>query len=404
MPPKKPSQLSKSSSQPEASLREAETNVPGVDFGEDPTELYDHAPAGYLTTFPDGEIVRVNETFAGWSGYSKAELRGRKVQDLFTFAGRVYFETHLAPLLRMQGEASEIAVDIRCRGGHDLPVLMNWAARAPVTGAPQAYRVTVFNASERRRYERELLLARRRAEDASRMKSDLLAMLGHDIRTPLGTITNVVRLLATTKPSPQQGELLEILKRSSESLLELINDILAYSTLEAGKLRVEERPFAVRDVLRNLVTTHTPRAAEKNLRLDYKIDERVPVLVYGDAVKISQVLMNLVGNAIKFTSGGGVELSARLIEQSDTHATIEFTVADTGIGIEHDQLRNIFEEFTQANEEIGLKYGGTGLGLAISRKLLALFESTMRVTTEPGVGSSFSFELKLKVAEPGTAA
>ena len=134
----------------------------------------------------DGTIVRVNETFARWTGYAKAELVGvRRLQELLTVPGRIYFETHIAPLLRMQGEVSEIALDVRCRDGTVLPVLVNAVLRGASSDAPDGYRLTIFNATERRRYERELLHARRRAEDAARVKSDLLAMLGHDIRTPL---------------------------------------------------------------------------------------------------------------------------------------------------------------------------------------------------------------------------
>jgi PAS domain S-box-containing protein len=361
-------------------------------------ELYEHSPSGYLTTLPDGTIVKLNETLAGWLGLSKAELIGTRLQDRLTLPGRVYFETHVAPLLRMQGEASEIALDLRCRDERVLPALVNCVARVSVSGVAQGYRITVFNATERRRYERELLLARRRAEDASRMKSDLLGMLGHDIRTPLSSIMNVARLLERTGSSEQQRGLIEILNRSSEGLLDLINDILDYSRLEAGKLPIEERPFAVRAMVQNLLAGFCAKAAERNLELAHRVDDALPWLLYGDSVKISQVLMNLVGNALKFTNFGGVKVEVRLLEADASHATVEFVVSDSGIGIEHEQLRNIFEEFTQANAEIGLKYGGTGLGLAISRKLLALFGSEMRVESKPGAGSSFSFQMKLRIA------
>jgi PAS domain S-box-containing protein len=361
-------------------------------------ELYEHSPSGYLTTLPDGTIVKLNETLAGWLGLSKAELIGTRLQDRLTLPGRVYFETHVAPLLRMQGEVSEIALDLRCRDEPVLPALVNCVARTSASGVAQGYRITVFNATERRLYERELLLARRRAEDASRMKSDLLGMLGHDIRTPLSSIMNVARLLERTGSSEQQRGLIEILNRSAEGLLDLINDILDYSRLEAGKLPIEERPFAVRAMVQNLVAGFSAKAAEKNLELASSVDDALPWLLYGDSVKISQILTNLMGNALKFTNYGGVEVAVRLLKADASHATVEFVVSDSGIGIEHEQLRNIFEEFTQASADIGLKYGGTGLGLAISRKLLALFGSEMRVESKPGAGSSFSFQMKLRIA------
>lgn len=366
--------------------------------GETAADLYENAPAGYLTTLPDGEIVKANETFARWTGHAKDTLiRQRRFQDLLTVPGRIYFETHVSPLLRMQGEVSEIALDIRCVEGAVLPVLINAVTRGGTPGAPGGYRITVFNATERRRYERELLAARRRAEEAAHAKSDLLAMLGHDIRTPLGAITNVARLLEATEPTPQQRPLVGILRRSSDSLVVLINDILEYSRLEAGKLRAEERPFSLRSMLEDLKATIGVRAAEKGLDFSVELDETVPDLLFGDAVKILQVLTNLAGNALKFTNEGGVAVSVRALALEGGRVKLELVVRDTGIGIANDQLRNIFEEFTQANAEIGLKYGGTGLGLAISRKLLALFGSAIRVESTPGRGSSFAFELDLRV-------
>jgi PAS domain S-box-containing protein len=362
--------------------------------GESAAELYEHAPAGYATTVADGTIVRMNETFARWTGYVKDELIGvRRVQDLLTTPGRVYFETHLAPLLSMQGAVNEIALDVRRADGEVLPVLMNAVLRGASADAPGGYRMMFFNATERRRYERELLAARRRAEDAARVKSDLLAMLGHDIRTPLSAIMNVVRLLEATQPAAQQRALIDILARSSRNLLELINAILEYSQLEAGRLPLEEKPFSLRGMLDQLAANFTTRAAEKGVGFEVLVAPDAPDALVGDSTKIAQVLMNLAGNALKFTGHGSVGLSVECRQRDGKHAKLEFAVSDTGIGIEHDRLPHIFEEFTQADAEIGLKYGGTGLGLAISRKLLALFGAEMSVASTPGVGSTFSFTL-----------
>lgn len=369
-------------------------------LGESLSELYENAPAGYLTTLPDGAIIKANETLARWTGYSKKDLLGgMTLTGLFTVPGRIYFETHVGPLLRMQGAASEIAVDIRCKDGSSLPVLMNLVLRGDSPREPRGFRATIFNAVERRHYERELLLARRKAEDAARVKSELLAMLGHDVRTPLSAIINVTRLLDSSAASPQQRQLVDILKRSSESLLDLINDILDYSRLEAGRLPVEERPFSIRALLENLRASVASKAAEKNIELLVDVDEVIPDLLRGDPVKIMQILMNLAGNALKFTSEGRVAVCVKEVARDAPHATLHFVVSDTGIGIAHDQLSNIFEEFTQANAEISSKYGGTGLGLAITRSLLALLGSAIHVETEPGKGSSFSFQLRLRIAE-----
>ena len=377
-------------------VKRADAEINAGLLGESAEELYEHAPAGYLTTLGDGTIVRVNETFVRWTGYSKIELVGvRRVHDLLTVPGRIYFETHVAPLLRMQGEVSELALDVRRADGTILPVLANAVLRGASADTPDGYRLTIFNATERRRYERELLDARRRAEDASRVKSDLLAMLGHDIRTPLAAIMNVVKLLEATQPSDRQRPLVDILARSSKNLLDLINGVLDYSRLEAGKLPLDQRPFSLRDMLASVAANFTTVAAEKGVAFEVFTADDVPDALVGDSNKLAEVLMNVAGNALKFTQLGRVRVAVTCTHQSETRATLAFAVSDTGIGIEHDRLLHIFEEFTQADAEIGLKYGGAGLGLAISRKLLALFGSEMSVDSIPGAGSTFSFSVSL---------
>jgi signal transduction histidine kinase len=206
---------------------------------------------------------------------------------------------------------------------------------------------------------------------------------------------NVVLLLEATQPSEKQRPLIDILSRSSQNLLELINGVLDYSRLEAGKLPLDKKPFSLRAMLEQVTANFTTRAAEKGVAFEVLADEEVPETLVGDSVKLGEVLMNLAGNALKFTDRGQVRVSVTCPERSATLATLRFAVSDTGIGIEHDRLPHIFDEFTQADAEIGLKYGGTGLGLAIGRKLLALLGSEMRVDSTPGQGSTFSFEVSL---------
>ncbi len=365
-------------------------------------DLYDNAPSGYLSTLPDGTIVKVNATLAGWIGYAREELvTARRFRDLLSVPGRIYFETHVAPLLRMQGEVSEIAFDMRCSDGRQLPVLVNCIVKHDLGAGTPIYRMTVFNATSRRQYERELLLARRQAEDAAQAKSDLLAMLGHDIRTPLSAIMNVAHALDATEATAQQRTLFRILRTSSESLLLLINDILDYTRLEAGKMPIEEKPFRIESMMQTLGDAFAGRIAEKDLRLSFDVDPAVPHVVRGDSVKIGQVLSNLIGNAVKFTGQGEIRVGVALVKLEPQCAALRFEVRDTGIGIEHAQLANIFEEFTQASADIGLKYGGTGLGLAICRRLLALLGGEMHVDSTPEIGSSFSFELRLGIGDAG---
>jgi len=364
-------------------------------------DLYENAPCGYLSTLPDGTIIKVNQTFLAWTGYQREDLVSRKrFQDLLPVAGKIFHETHCAPMLRMQGFVREIALDLRCSDRRLLPVMMNSTQRSDADGKPLFNRITLFDATERRVYERELLLARRKAELAAKAKADLLSMLSHEIRTPLNAVVGVSHLLDKTSASPQQQKYIRILRSSSESLLHLINDILDFSKIEAGKVALEERPFNVHQTLHDLVHNLLGKAEEKNLAVHLEIDEQVPACLVGDPVKIGQVITNLLSNAIKFTPKGSVTVAAQLTELSGGVASVQFSVSDTGIGIAPDRLSQIFEEFTQGSYDIALKYGGTGLGLAINRKLLELHDSKMAVESVVGQGTTFSFPLRLKVGSP----
>ena len=364
-------------------------------------ELYEDAPCGYLSALPDGALVKVNRTFLIWTGYRREDLVGRRrFVDLLAPGGRIYHETHYAPLLRMQGEVREIALDLLCADGRRLPVLINSVLKADDNGVPRLVRTTVFNATHRKEYECELLRERQRAEQESKAKGDFISMVSHEIRTPLNAILGVAHLMGATELSPHQQKLVRILRSSSEGLLHLINEILDLSKIQSGKLALEERALDLRQVVEGVVSSQRVKAEEKGLALEVHVDDRLPAHLLGDPVKIGQVLMNLAGNAVKFTAKGWVRLDLRVLERTPEAVSVELRVADTGIGIEEDRLPLIFEDFTQASYEIGMKYGGTGLGLSISRKLVELHGSRLEVESEPGQGSAFFFVLRLKVAEP----
>jgi PAS domain S-box-containing protein len=374
-----------------------------VEAGEAPLdetaeELYEDAPCGYLSTRPDGTIVRVNRTFLAWTGYDREGLlAGKRFQDLLIPAGKIFYETHYAPLLQMQGFVNEIAVDLACADRRLMPVLINSARKTDASGTHVLTRTAVFNATDRREYERELLLARHRAEQAARTKADFLSMLSHEIRNPVSAIIPAVRLLERTGTSPDQEKLIRSLKSASERLLGLVNDILDFSKIEAGKVSLEQRPFNVRQLISGILFSLAARAEEKGLAVEVDIDERVPACLVGDPIKIGQVLANLVSNAIKFTESGSVAVAVQVREDLSDAVSVDFRVTDTGIGIAKDRLVRIFEEYAQAGADVSWKYGGTGLGLAISRKLLGLYGSGIVVQSVPGQGSTFTFNLRLKV-------
>jgi PAS domain S-box-containing protein len=379
---------------------EAHAAGPAAPFEESVEDLYDNAPCGYLSTLPGGLIVKVNQTFLSWTGYRREDLVGhRRFQDLLTAGGRIFHETHYAPLLRMQGAVREIAVDVVCADGRRLPALINSVLRKDEDGDPLLVRTTVFNATDRKEYERELLRERQRAEQEAKAKSDLISMISHEIRTPLNAILGVGHLLGMTELTAPQQKFVRILRSSSESLLGLINDILDFSKIEAGKVSLEERAVDLRELVQGLADNLRVKAEEKGLALAVHVDERVPGEVLGDPIKIGQVLTNLLGNAIKFTPTGSVTATLQVRERIADAVSIDFQVADTGIGIAPDRLPHIFDEFTQGNYDIGLKYGGTGLGLTISKKLVELHGSHIAVESELGRGTTFSFTLRLRTPE-----
>ena len=362
-------------------------------------DLYENAPCGYISTLPDGVIVRANQTFLTWTGYSREELlSGMRLQDLLPVGARIFYETHLAPLLQMQGSLNEIQLELVPRQGAPLPVLLNTTQRKDANGRGVLNRTTLLNISDRKKYEQELVLARKKAEAAAQAKADFLSMVSHEIRTPMNAIIGIGSLLQRTELSPQQQKYVRILQSSSENLLGLINHILDFSKIEAGKAALDEKSFDPRQLVYGTLFSLNVKAEEKKLAVAAQIDEQVPARLVGDPIKLGQVLTNLVGNAIKFTELGAVTVTLQVRERLQGSVLLDFAVSDTGIGIPEDRLGHVFEEFTQASSDIGARYGGTGLGLAISRKLVELHGGRLSVKSTLGKGSTFSFTLSLKVA------
>jgi signal transduction histidine kinase len=297
----------------------------------------------------------------------------------------------------MQGFANEIALEVVRNDGRILPVLLNSRQKRGVDGAPLFNRITLFDATDRRRYERELLLARRKAEQVAKDKSDLLAMLSHDIRNPLNALMGVVQLLDRGDLSDSQRRFVRLLKSSSENMLNLLNHVLELSKAESSTFALAETPFRLHTVVDDVVSTFDAAAREKGLQLRSSITDTVPSVVIGDPMTMRQILSNLIGNAVKFTSAGSVTLTVETTQISTDAVTLAFAVSDTGIGIAAEEIDRIFNEFTQASYETAVRFGGTGLGLTITRRLLELYGSSVQVHSTPGEGSTFSFNLRLPV-------
>lgn len=264
--------------------------------------------------------------------------------------------------------------------------------------------------SERKFAELQLIRTREEALRLSRAKEAFLSVMSHEIRTPLHSVVGITQLLLEANPTDEQLEYLNLLKFSGDNLNVLINDILDFTKIETGNLVLEKTPFNLADLVKKTIASLQVKAEENHTRLVLSMAPAVPQTIMGDPVRLFQILMNLVGNAIKFTRDGQVELKLRLLAEKRDSVRISFEVADTGIGIPADKLEKIFEPYAQASEDTARNFGGTGLGLAIVKNLLKIHGSTIRVDSKPGTGSSFSFEIefakpRLQTEErPGTLA
>ena len=339
-----------------------------------------------------GRITYANDAFCKLAGKSRETLIGSASELSVRDRGVV---TVQADGTRMHDEKVESDYGVRWISWREVSVRSDNGTEVQGVGRDVTSRVEA---------EQALTLARDQAEAASRTKSRFLATVSHEIRTPLNGMLGMADLLLDTQLTPEQLTYTKAAKTSGETLLTLIEEILDFSKIEAGRLDIESRPFALASMIEESVELMAPRAQAKGIEIVSYVDERIPANVIGDVARLRQVLLNLIGNAVKFTEQGGIGV---VVEPGDYENQIRIQVRDTGIGISEEDLPRIFRDFEQTDGSSTRKYGGTGLGLAISKRIIERMDGRIDVVSQVGVGSTFSISVQLVPAdapEPTVAA
>jgi two-component system sensor histidine kinase/response regulator len=355
------------------------------------------APIGIFYTGPNGKILYTNKR---WE-----EMTGRKAQDAMRsgWADAVHPEDRaVVEKLWESGFALQIELKDQCRfltpEGHVNWV--QWQTRALVgpDGTLQGYVGVIEDITKQRAAEQRLKEAKEAAEAASRAKSEFLANMSHEIRTPMNGILGMTDLALDTELKPEQREYLEMVRSSAESLLGIINDILDFSKIEAGHLDLECVSFSLLDCIESALEPLAVRAQQKGLEVTWALQGDIPDFLMGDPTRLRQVLINLAGNAIKFTKQGEVSVRAERLQSKDGLIPIRFSVSDTGIGIPQEKQQQIFDAFSQADSSTTREFGGTGLGLSISARLIQMMKGKIELESAPGKGSTFAFTVPFLIA------
>jgi len=366
---------------------------------EDLEDLYENAPCGYLSLQPDGRIVKVNRTLSTWIGIPAEQLLGKRLHDLLNTSGRIFYETHFAPLLRMQGFFNEVALDLVAADGRKLPVLANAMERRAEDGALLFTRVTMFQAAERRRYERELVEARAAADTAgaivksqldfeqqtAELREQFIAILGHDLRNPLASIAAAGRMLRKEEQTDRWTKVLDLMQGSVVRMSGLIDNVLDFARARLGggivlDRRTEELEPILRQVIEELRYSHLDRRIEVSIELDGPIS--------CDSSRIGQLVSNLLGNALTHgTPDEPVRLSAATVD-----GRLELWIANGGAPISSDAMTRLFQPFFKG--EAGTSQRGLGLGLYIASEIARAHGGA--ITVSSGVNETrFTFVMPL---------
>ncbi|HZB95435.1 MAG TPA: PAS domain-containing sensor histidine kinase [Herpetosiphonaceae bacterium] len=357
-------------------------------------DLYEHAPCGYVSTLLDGTFAKVNQTFLDWTGYQRLELlAGKRFQDLLTVGGKIFYETHFAPLLHMQGFVNEIAFDLVCRDGHRLPVLINSVQKRDVFGTPVLNRTTIFDARDRRKYERELQRARKEAEEALHLRDQFLSLASHELKTPLTSILGNLQLLQRRVDKEKilnvrDQHTLQTIAGQMNRLNKMVHSLFDISRIEAGQLTIERGRVDVRALVSRVVDEIQPTLDGREIEMQASIQSAV---IQGDELRLEQVFQNLIQNALKYSPPAAPVWVA--VDECGSHVCVE--VHDQGIGIPQEALPHLFERFYRAANAQEGRVGGIGIGLYVVKEIVELHGGHVTVESTEGQGSTFTVYLPL---------
>src|SRR3984957_1484433 len=354
-----------------------------------------------IITGNHGHIVHWNQSATEIFGYTEKEVKGRTLMETIIplsyeytdwngFQG--FLENGSNPILNQRLELTAVR-----KNKEEFPIELTVTAIEDENES--YYSAFIRDISSRRQREKELVHMKEKAEQAAKAKSQFLSVMSHELRTPLNAVIGITHLMMQSQPREDQQEDLRTLQFSGESLLHIINDILDFTKLDSGKVELSAVDFNLRELVQSLYQSFTFKAKEKDIVFDIEYDGRMPFFVKGDSYRLSQVLNNLISNAIKFTQTGSVKLKVEMSEDKGASFVARFSVIDTGIGIPLDKQEKIFEQFTQADSDTTRIYGGTGLGLSISARLVELMGSIILIDSAPGKGSTFHFSIGLQRGE-----
>ena len=342
--------------------------------------------------FTNSEAVRIlGEGIVSGNNYSNI----REIYPSYISGTNEPYPLDKRPVVRvLKGESNICVEDVETeKEGIRIPLRINATHIADEDGNIE-FAIAVFeDITSIKEAENELRKAKKLAEESSELKEMFLANMSHEIRTPMNAVIGFTDLLLKRNLNEEEMGYVRIIKTSGENLLRIINDVLDISKIESGLMTFEIHPIAINALFSSIKVMFAQKAKEKNLQLTFADDPNIPASIMGDPTRLTQILMNLVGNAIKFTQDGAITVSAKLVGRKESHVELEFSVKDTGIGIPPEKLDTIFERFTQAEKHTTRKFGGTGLGLNIVKQLVELQGGTITVNSVEGIGSEFKFLL-----------